>query len=82
MKDLELTHIQRLKYRKGPFIAVLYFNHCSVFNNVHFQDAELSTGEMYLFVVCRESALESVRDFASTCTRFTKHFYYIFKTLA
>ena len=82
MKDLELTHIQRLKYRKGAFIAVLYFSHCSVFNNVHFQDAELSTGKMYLFVVCRESALESVRDFASTCTRFTKHFYYIFKTLA
>ena len=81
MKDLELTHIQRLKYRKGPCIAVLYLNHCSVFNNVHFQDAELSTGEMYLFVVCRES-LESVREFASTCTRFTKHFYYIFKTLA
>ena len=82
MKVLELTHIQRLKYRKGAFIAVLYFSHCSVFNNVHFQDAELSTGKMYLFVVCRESALESVRDFASTCTRFTKHFYYIFKTLA
>jgi hypothetical protein len=36
---LELTHIQRFKYRKSPFIAVLYFSHCSVFNNEHFQDA-------------------------------------------
>jgi hypothetical protein len=63
---LELTHIHRFKYRKSPFIAVLYFSHCSVFNNEHFQDAELSTGKMYLFVVSRESALESVREFAST----------------
>ena len=47
---LELTHIQRFKYRKSPCIAVLYFSDFSVFNNEHFQDAELSTGKMYLFV--------------------------------
>ena len=32
-------------------------------------------------MVCRESVLESVREFASMCTRFTKRFYCIFETL-
>ena len=32
-------------------------------------------------MVCIESVLESVREFASMCTRFTKRFYCIFKAL-